>query len=180
MTPPRPPKVNASIERFIRNPKTVNEHERQTDFLVRIIAYDDTGERETLQARMDEAGRNERCVRRAACLMLLSTALAVAGLIYVVIFAAEFPLNIPQLLTRLSVKALGVVALGSLICTVTFVALGVLYRREFNRHRDECRRLGVKILEARLGQPQRNVNKGDPQPAVIDKGTNQRKAAQSA
>ena len=161
----------------------MSEHERQTDFVIRIIAYDDTAEREALQARMYEAGKNERCVRRAACLMLFSTALAVAGLVYVVIFATDFPLDITQLLTHLSAKALGVVALGSLICAVAFVALGLLYRREFNRHREECRRLGVKILEARLGQPQRPANNGhaQPQPAVIEiKGADERKAAQSA
>lgn len=161
----------------------MSEHERETDFVVRILAYDDTAERETLQARMSEMGENERCVRRAACLMLLSTALAVAGLVYVIIIAADFPLDITQLLTRLSAKALGVVALGSLICAVAFVALGLLYRREFNRHREECRRLGVKILEARLGEPQRPANNGHPQyqPAVIAiKETSEGKAAQSS
>jgi hypothetical protein len=161
----------------------MSEHERETDFVVRIIAYDDTAERETLQARMYEMGKNERCVRRAAGLMLLSTALAVAGLVYLIIFAADFPLDVAQLLTRLSAKALGVVALGSLICAVTFVALGLLYRREFNRHREECRRLGVKILEARLGEPQRPVNNGHPQhqPTVIEiKGNGEGKKAQSA
>jgi hypothetical protein len=161
----------------------MSERERQTGFLARIIAYDDTAERETLEARMCETRKNEKCVRRAACLMLLSTALALAGLVYVIIFAADFPLDVVQLLTRLSIKALSVVALGSLICAVAFVALGLLYRREFNRHREECRRLGVKILEARLGEPQRPVNNGHPQhqPAVIEtKGNGDGKKAQSA
>jgi hypothetical protein len=159
----------------------MSERERQNGFLTRVIAYDDTAERETLEARMSETGENEKCVRRAACLMLLSTALAVAGLVYVIIFRAEFPLDITQLLTRFSVKALSVLALGSLICAVAFVALGLLYRREFNRHREECRRLGLKILESRLGQQQRTLSNGQPQPVLIElKGMDELKKAQSA
>jgi hypothetical protein len=161
----------------------MSERERQTGFLARIIAYDDTAERATLEARMCETGKNEKCVRRAACLMLLSTALAVAGLVYVIIFAADFPLDITRLLTRLSAKALSVVALGSLICAVAFVALGLMYRREFNRHREECRRLGVKILETRLGEPRGPVNNGrlQTQAAMIEiKGAAEGRKAQSA
>jgi hypothetical protein len=159
----------------------MSDRERQNGFLTRIIAYDDTAEREALEARMRETGENEKCVRRAACLMLLSTALAAAGLVYVIIFRAEFPLDITRLLTRLSVKALSVVALSSLICTVAFVTRGLLYRREFNRHREECRRLGLKILESRLGQQPRTLNNGQPQPVLIEiKGMDELKKAQSA
>ena len=103
---------------------------------------------------------DEGCVRRAAYLMLLFAGLAIAGLFYAIIFVADFPLDVTQLLTRLVIKALSVVALGSLICAVAFLALGLRYRREFNRHREECRRLGLKLVEARLGQPARPVNNG--------------------
>jgi len=144
----------------------MSEHDRETDFVIRIIAYDDTSERQTLVERMCRARSDEGCVRRAAYVMLLSTALAVAGLFYAIIFAADFPLDVTQLLTRLVIKALSVVALGSLICAVAFVVLGFLYRREFNRHRGECRRLGMKLMESRLGQPRTPVNNAHPQPAV--------------
>jgi hypothetical protein len=136
----------------------MSERERETEFVTRIIGYADTSERQGLEERMGKTRGDERCVRRAACLMLLSTALAVAGLLYAVIFAAEFPLDVTQLLTSLVIKALSVVALGSLICAVAFVALGLLYRREFNRHREECRRLGMKLVESRLGQPRASIN----------------------
>ena len=144
----------------------MSEHDRETDFVIRIIAYDDTSERQTLEERMRKARSDEGCVRRAAYLVLLSAALALAGLSYAIIFAADFPLDVTQLLTRLVIKALSVVALGSIICVVAFVVLGSLYRREFNRHREECRRLGMNLLESRLGQPRTPVNNAHPQPAV--------------
>jgi len=138
----------------------MSEHERETEFVTRIIGYADTSERQTLEERMGKTRRDERCVRRAAYLMLLFAGLAIAGLCYAVIFAADFPLDMTQLLTRPAIKALSVVALSSLTCAVAFIALGLLYRREFNRHREECRRLGIKLLEARLGRPRTPVNNG--------------------
>jgi hypothetical protein len=131
----------------------MSEHERQTNFVSQIIAYDETSERQILEDRMSRTRSDEGCVRRAACLMLLFAGLAIAGLIYAIVFAADFPLDLTQLLTHLTIKALAVVALGSLFCAVAFIALGLLYRREFNRHREECRRLGMKLLESRLGKP---------------------------
>jgi len=144
----------------------MSEHDRETEFVTRIIGYADTSERQTLEERMGKTRSDEKCVRRAAYLMILFAGLAIAGLSYGIIFAADFPLDMTQLLTRMAIKALSVVALSSLICAVAFFALGLLYRRELNRHREECRHLSIKLLEARLGQPQTSVNNGHPQPAV--------------
>jgi hypothetical protein len=144
----------------------MSEHDRDTEFVTRIIGYVDTSERQTLEERMGKTRRDERCVRRAAYLMLLFAGLAIAGLFYSVIFAADFPLDVTQLLTRLVVKALSAVALSSLTCAVAFIALGLLYRREVNRHREECRRLSIKLLEARLGRARTPVNNAHAQPAM--------------
>ena len=138
----------------------MSEYERETEFVTRIIGYGDTSERQTLEERMGKTRSDERCVRRAAYLMVLLAGLAIAGLVYTAIFAADVPLDITQLFPRLAIKALSAVALSSLACALAFLALGLLYRREFNRHREECRRLSIKLLEARLGQPQTPVNNG--------------------
>jgi len=138
----------------------MSEHERETEFVTRIIGYANTSERQTLEERMGKTRSDERCVRRAAYLMVLLAGLAIAGLVYTAIFAADVPLDITQLFPRLAIKALSAVALSSLACALAFLALGLLYRREFNRHREECRRLSIKLLEARLGQPQTPVNNG--------------------
>ena len=138
----------------------MSEYERETEFVTRIIGYADTSERQTLEERMGKTRSDERCVRRAAYLMLLFAGLAIAGLVYAVIFAPDFPLDITQLFPRLAIKALSAVALSSLACALAFLALDLLYRREFNRHREECRRLSIRLLEARLGQPQTPVNNG--------------------
>jgi len=138
----------------------MSEHERETEFVTRIIGYANTSERQTLEERMGKTRSDERCVRRAAYLMVLLAGLAISGLVYTAIFAADVPLDITQLFPRLAIKALSAVALSSLACALAFLALGLLYRREFNRHREECRRLSIKLLEARLGQPQTPVNNG--------------------
>ena len=138
----------------------MSEHERETEFVTRIIGYANTSERQTLEERMGKTRSDERCVRRAAYLMVLLAGLAISGLVYTAIFAADLPLDITQLFPRLAIKALSAVALSSLACALAFLALGLLYRREFNRHREECRRLSIKLLEARLGQPQTPVNNG--------------------
>jgi hypothetical protein len=136
----------------------MSEYERETEFVTRIIGYADTSERQTLEERMGKTRSDERCVRRAAYLMLLFAGLAIAGLVYAVIFAADSPLEITQLWPRLAVKALSAVALSSLICAVAFIVLGLLYRREVNRHREECRRLSIRLLESRLGRPRTSVD----------------------
>jgi len=36
---------------------------------------------------------------------------------------------------------------------VAFTGLGVVYRKELDQRREECRRLAAKLLESRLGKP---------------------------
>ena len=130
----------------------MSEHQKDTAFLTQIISYDDTDERRKLAEHIARLQRDERCVRNAIWLMLLVTALALAGIGYGAVFRLH-PMNLEQFMMQSIIKILSALALGSLICVVTFLGLGASYRKELANRRDECRRLAAKFLEARFGVP---------------------------
>jgi hypothetical protein len=130
----------------------MSEHQKDTAFLTQVISYDDTDERRNLAEHIARLQRDERCVRSAVWLMLLVTALALAGIGYGAVFRLH-PMNLEQFMTQSGIKILSALALGSLICVVTFLGLGVSYRNELAKRRDECRRLAAKFLERRFGIP---------------------------
>lgn len=131
----------------------MNDHQRETAFLRQCILYDDTEERHRLEERITQIQRDERIVRRAVWLMALLVALAMSGLGYAAIFMADYPLNVSQLNTRFLIKALCALGGGSVICLFVFLGLGAAFRKELDQRRDDCRRLALKVLESRLGQP---------------------------
>jgi hypothetical protein len=118
-------------------------------FLRQCILYDESAKRQELVEGISRIQRDMRCVQRAAWLMAILTALAVAGFVYPAILVENFPYNMPQLLVNL-VCALG---MGSLISLLAFVGLGMIYRRKLNQRREECRQLVTRLLESRLGKP---------------------------
>jgi hypothetical protein len=132
----------------------MNEHQRETAFLKQVILYDDTTERHTLEEKITQAQRDERCVRRAIWLMVLVIALSVAGLSYSAIFLTDYPRKMSQFVAPFMSKVFCVLGLGALFCLLFFSGLGVAYRKELDRRREECRRLATKLLESRLGKPQ--------------------------
>jgi len=127
----------------------LNEHERNTAFLRHCLLYHDAPECHQLEERLTQAYRNERCVRRAVWVMVLLAALATTGLCYSGIFLAQYPRNQSAIIIRL----LCVLGLASLICMMAFIGLGMIYRKELERYREECRRLATKLMESRLGPP---------------------------
>ncbi len=131
----------------------MSDHQRETAFLRRCIGYDDTEERHRLEERITQIQRDERTVRRAVWLMALLAALAMAGLGYAAVFMAEYPLNVSQLTGRYLIKALCVLGGGSLICLFGFLGLGVVFRKELDQRREDCRRLALQVLESRVGRP---------------------------
>lgn len=131
----------------------MSDHQRQTAFLRQCLLYDDTEERHRLEERITQILRDELSVRRAVWLMALLAALAMAGLGYAAVFMAEFPLNVSQFTTRFAIKSLCVLGATSLFCLFGFLLLGVVFRKELDQRREDCRRLAVKVLESRLGQP---------------------------
>ena len=131
----------------------MSDYHRETAFLRQCIRYDDTAEHHQLETRITELQRDERSVRRAVWLMALFAAMAMAGLGYAAVFLAEYPLNASQLTARFVIKGLFALGLGSLIYLVAFVGLGVVYRKELDQRRDDCRQLATKLMELRLGKP---------------------------
>ena len=131
----------------------MSEHQKQTAFLRQCILYDDTGEYHKLEESITQAQRDEHCLRRATGLMVLLTALSMAGLGFAAVFLTDHPQDISLLLTPFICKVFCALGLGSLICLVSFVGLGVAYRKELDQRREECRRLAAKLLESRLGKP---------------------------
>jgi hypothetical protein len=125
----------------------MNEHLRDTEFLRHCLRYHDAPERYRLEERLTQVHRNERCVGRAAWLMVLLTALATTGLGYATIFVAR----LPQRESPFVIRFLCELGVASLICLTAFLGLRMFYRRELERHLEECRRLAAQILEARLG-----------------------------
>ena len=131
----------------------MSEHQKQTAFLRECLLYDDTPDRHKLEERITRIQNDERCVRRAVWLMALFAALAVAGLCYCLIFLLDYPLSMSQLLTHFTAKVFCALALGSLICMLSFMGLGMVYRKELDQRREECRRLAARLMESRLGKP---------------------------
>ena len=75
---------------------------------------------------------------------------------------AEYPLNVSQFTTRFAIKTLCVLGATSLFCLFGFLILGVVFRKELDQRREDCRRLALKVLESRLGQP-----RSAPSPPVV-------------
>jgi hypothetical protein len=126
----------------------MNEHERETAFLRRCIGYDNTDESRSLEQKIAQAQNNERCVRRAVWLIILLTAIAIAGLCYAV-FLADLRENRSELL----VKVFGALGLASLLCLPGFLGYWGIHRKELDRQREECRGLAAQLLESRVGKP---------------------------
>jgi hypothetical protein len=131
----------------------MSDYKRETAFLRQCLLYDDTGERHKLEERITQLQRNERCVQRAVWLMAVLAALAMAGLGYCAFFCEDYPQNMSRFITQFTSKVVCALGLGSLICLLAFVGLGVGYRKELDQRREECRRLAAKLLESRLGKP---------------------------
>jgi hypothetical protein len=127
----------------------MSEHQKHTEFLRQCILYDESARRQELAEGITQIERDARCVRRAVWLMVMLTALVVAGLGYAVILADNFPYNIPQFIINI-ICGLGV---GSLISSLAFVGLGMVYRKKLDQQREECRQLVTRLLESRLGKP---------------------------
>ena len=127
----------------------MSEHQRNTAFLRQCLLYDDAPERHQLEERLTQVQRNQRCVRRAVWLMVLVAALTTTGLCYSAIFLAEYPQNESPFLIRLLCE----LGLASLICLMAFLGLGMIYGKQLEQRREECRRLATKLLESRLGPP---------------------------
>jgi hypothetical protein len=138
-----------------------SEHERETAFLRRCVRYDLSATGRQLDERISQVQRDERCLRRASWLMALVAGLATAGLGYGAVFIDDFPTHMSAFTSQFAIKIFCTLGIGSLICLLAFTGIWLVYRRELNQRREECRGLVTKLLEAHLGEPQARRRNGD-------------------
>jgi hypothetical protein len=124
-------------------------HDPPKEFMKPCLGFEESSRRQELAQEIIQIQRDERCVQRAARLMAILTALAVAGLLYPAILLPNFPSGAPPFVMNL-VCAVGV---GSLISLLAFVGLGVSYRQKLDQRRKEGRQRGARVLESRSGKP---------------------------
>ena len=131
----------------------MSEHQKQTEFLRRCLHYDDTAGSRQLAERIVHLQHDERRVRRGGRLMAALAGLAVVGLCYSAVFLAYYPENFWGFTSRIVTQVFGALGLVALVCLLVFACLGMIYRKELDKRRDECRQLVAKIMESRLGRP---------------------------
>ena len=93
--------------------------------------------------------------------MALVAGLATAGLGYGALLVDDFPSRLSVFTSLFVIKILCALGIGSLICLVAFAGVGLRYRRELNRRREECRGLVTKLLEFHLGESSPAVRNGN-------------------
>ena len=107
----------------------MNETQSETERLRQRRHDEESARRQNLEKEIAQIQRNARCVRRAAGLMAVMTALAVAALSYPTILLENFPYHAPTFIMNL-VYALGV---GSLTSLLAFAFLGRIYRKKLRQ-----------------------------------------------
>jgi hypothetical protein len=125
------------------------DHHQHTEFLKHCLRYGENAKCQELRREITRLQGDAFCVRRAAWLMVVLIALALAGLAYATILPDHFPYPEPQLIQSF-LCALGG---GSLISFLAFTVLGMVYRRKLDLRREECRQMVATLLESRLGNP---------------------------
>jgi len=129
----------------------LSEHQKETAFLRRCISFEEGADGRQLDERIVQVLRDERCLRRAAWLMTLVTALMMACFGYLAVLLDDFPEHMSLFATLFITKTVCALGIGSLISLLIFVVLGIRCRRELNLRREECRRFVTNLLESRPG-----------------------------
>jgi hypothetical protein len=124
----------------------MSEHLKQSEFLKKLVMYDDRPAHRSLCERLAAAERNERCLLLACRLVGLIAAVALAGIGYSAVLLPQFFDNA----THVVLRFFSALSLGSALCFVVFLGLWFWYRGHTNRIHDECRRVITAMLEARL------------------------------
>jgi len=130
----------------------MSDHRRETAFLKNCLLYDSSDGRQELLSRIIELERNERCVKRAVRVMMVLVALALSGLGYSAILVTHYPTTPSIFIEPFIIKVFGALSVASMACLLAFVGLGMLYRRELNHGRHECRRLIAGLLQSQFGR----------------------------
>jgi uncharacterized membrane protein len=145
----------------------MSEHQKQTDFLKRCLLYDDTAESRKLAESIAHLQNSERRVQYGLRLMGALAVLAVVGLCYSAIFLPYFPQNMLGFTTHFITQVFCVLGIVSMVCLLVFAYLGVVYRKNLDQLREECRQSVAKCMETRMGKsesilvPARDSGVGD-------------------
>jgi len=131
----------------------MSEHQKQTAFLKQCHVYHDTAASRKLAESLAQLERDERTLRRAVWLVARLAVLAVVGIGYAALLMDNYPDGTSGSVAHFIVKGCFGLGLGSLICLLSFLGLGMVYRMNLDQRREECRELVARLLESRLGQP---------------------------
>ncbi|HKQ38072.1 MAG TPA: hypothetical protein VJ063_08350 [Verrucomicrobiae bacterium] len=124
----------------------MTERDRQTEFLMRVLALADCKDEAGLQTRIHQAQHDEQCLRFAFTLVGLIGGAALAGLGYCAVLHPEFFDNSTPTL----VKIFCAVGLGSFICMLVFFGCWLWYRSASNKVYEACRQRVLDAIQTRL------------------------------
>jgi hypothetical protein len=124
-------------------PDEMNTHTRGTSFVTHSIDYDDGDERLTLEERIAQVQRHERCVKRFASLIAPFPLLAMIGFGYETMLQTSYPWDGSDP----AIRVLCEIGLASVVCLVVFAGLLMGYRKKLNRLRDQCRSSASQLPE---------------------------------
>ena len=121
----------------------MSDHQKDTEFLKRLIHCEDSETSRQLESRISEAETRERIVRCALAQVAILAALAISGLCYAAILLPDFPQNRSQLILKIFLA----LALASGISLVTYLGVWIRCRFALNGLRDQCRDFISSALE---------------------------------
>ena len=124
----------------------MNDRQKDTAFLKRLIHYEDSDESRQLEDRITKAEKEERVVRGALARVALLACLSLAGVCYAMILLPDFPQNRSQFILKLFL----VLGLASFISLLTFAGLWVRCRTVLDGLYGQCRDLVSATLERSL------------------------------
>jgi len=110
------------------------------------MAYEEGLESQVLKERLCAAEKNERCLIYACRLVGILAFVGLGGLGYSAVLLPEFFDNAPHVL----IQFFSALSLGSLMCLAVFSGLWFWYRSAVNRVCDECRKVVMRMVEARF------------------------------
>lgn len=125
----------------------MSDHQKDTEFLKRLIHCEDSEQSRRLESRICEAETRERIVRSAVAQVAVLAALALSGLCYSAILLPDFPQNRSQLILKIFLA----LALASGISLLAYLGVWLRCRFTLNGLRDQCRDLVSAAFERGWG-----------------------------
>ncbi len=141
----------------------VTKRNTERAFLKQLIAHDTSEESCQLQQSLVQAGRDERCIRRAMLLMWTLFMVSLAGLGYCAVLLPDVFHNPDHLATR----SLCYLGLGALISQMIFIGYFFWHRAVVRRLHGECRLLVLALAQSRLKHPATQTRAGSA-PSPLD------------